>query len=206
MAELNTTLGGNAVLLAAAAWLIKTLVSNRFALDAEKFRIELKASVDTEIERLKALLTRATRVHERQVDTLTRLYRHFFEAQAYLQRMAASARFEGEVSSDEYRRLCANAIASSRDTLLDGRLLIPPDLSQLCDQFFDSLFQGQTELAFADHPMVVDGLQRGEFWGGGQENGLRKASRYPAPHREGRARSHHGELPAAGNSSKPDIG
>jgi hypothetical protein len=32
------TLGGNAVLLAAAAWLIKTLVSNRLTLDVENSR------------------------------------------------------------------------------------------------------------------------------------------------------------------------
>jgi hypothetical protein len=162
--DVITTLGGNAVLLAAAAWLIKTLVSNRLTLDVEKFKIEVKASADIEIERMKAILARASHVHERQVQTLTALYRHFFEAQAYLQRMAASGRFDGEVSVDEYGRLCANAIASARDTLSEGRLLIPPDLVQQCDRFFTSLFQGQTHLAFAQHPMVVDGLQRAEFW------------------------------------------
>jgi hypothetical protein len=93
--DVITTLGGNAVLLAAAAWLIKTLVSNRLTLDIEKFKIEVKASADIEIERMKAILARASRVDERQVQTLTTLYRHFFEAQAYLQRMAASGRFDG---------------------------------------------------------------------------------------------------------------
>lgn len=162
--DVITTLGGNAVLLAAAAWLIKTLVSNRLTLDVEKFKMEVKASADIQIERMKSILARASHVHELQVQTLTTLYRHFFEAQAYLQRMAASGRFDGEVSVDEYGRLCANAIASARDTLSEGRLLIPLDLVQQCDRFFTSLFQGQTHLAFAQHPMVVDGLQRAEFW------------------------------------------
>src|SRR6476619_3863663 len=90
--EVVTSLGGNAILLAVAGWLIKTLILNRLALDAEKFKVEVKATADTEIERLKAFLTRAARVHERQIDTLTKLYRHFFEAQAYLQRMAATGR------------------------------------------------------------------------------------------------------------------
>ena len=78
--------------------------------------------------------------------------------------MAATGRFEGEVSADEYRRLCAVAMASARDTLSDGRLLIPSDLTQQCDRFFNALFEGQTHLAFAQHPMIVDGLQRAEFW------------------------------------------
>lgn len=83
--DVITTLAGNAVLLAAAAWLIKTLVSNRLALEAEKFKIEVKASADTEIERVKAFLTRAARVHERQVDTrsfiaISLRRRHIFNA------------------------------------------------------------------------------------------------------------------------------
>jgi hypothetical protein len=147
--SLIATLGGTAALVAAGAWLTKALVSKRLAEDTEKF---------------KALLTRAGRVHERQVDALTKLYRHFSEAQAYFQRMAATVRFEGEVSVDEYRRLHASAIASALDALSDGRLLIPSNIAQQCDRFFKSLLEGQTHLAFAQHPMIVDGLQRAEFW------------------------------------------
>jgi len=48
--EVITSLGGAAVIstatLGAVGWLIKTLVSNRFALEAEKFKAELKASAD----------------------------------------------------------------------------------------------------------------------------------------------------------------
>jgi hypothetical protein len=166
--DVITSLGGNVVILGAVGWLIKMLVSNRFALDAEKFKIELKASADTEIERVRAFLTRASRVHERQVETLTKLHRHLFQAQGYLQLSAASVRQEGEVSRDEYRRLCADAIASAHETLLDGRLLIPPGLAKQCDHFFDSVFRGQIDLTFAQHPMVVDGLQRAQFWDNAQ--------------------------------------
>ncbi len=60
--------------------------------------------------------------------------------------------------------MCAEAIASARDTLSDGRLLIPSGLTQQCDRFFNSLFEGQVHLAFAHDPMIVYGLQRAEFW------------------------------------------
>jgi hypothetical protein len=103
------------------------------------------------------------------VDTLTRLYRHVIEAQAYLERMAATASFEGEVSVDEYRRLCADAIASARETFLDGRLLISADLAHR-DRFFNSLFEGQKHLAFTQHSMIVDGLQRAELWDKAQKH------------------------------------
>ena len=102
-------------------------------------------------------------MHERQVDVLTKLHRHLWEAQGYLQHMARSGRIEGEVSVDEYRRLWADAIAASRDTLSEGRLLIPLELTHQCDRFFNSLFQGQRDLTLAGHPIVVDALQRAEF-------------------------------------------
>ncbi len=162
--DVITTLGGNAVLLAAAAWLIKAVVSDRLTRDAEAFKIQVKADADIEIERMKAFLMRASHVHERQVETLTKLYSHFYEALGYLQRMAATGRFEGEVSVEEYGRLCAVAIVLARDELSQNRLLIPPELAHQCDGFFRTLFEGQSHLAFAQHPMVVDGLQRAEFW------------------------------------------
>jgi hypothetical protein len=67
-------------------------------------------------------------VHERQVDVLTKLHRHLWEAQGYLQHMARSGRIEGEVSVDEYRRLWADAIAASRDTLSEGLSLRLPKM------------------------------------------------------------------------------
>jgi hypothetical protein len=48
--DVITALGGNAVLLAAMAWLIQKLVSNRLTMAAEEFKIEIKAKADIEIE------------------------------------------------------------------------------------------------------------------------------------------------------------
>jgi hypothetical protein len=48
-----TTVGGGAVLLGAAAYLIKSAITQLLALDVEAFKAEFKASADTEIERAK---------------------------------------------------------------------------------------------------------------------------------------------------------
>jgi hypothetical protein len=50
--EVIASLGGNVILLAAVGWLIKTLLSHRFSLEAEKFKVEVKAAADAEIERV----------------------------------------------------------------------------------------------------------------------------------------------------------
>lgn len=84
--------------------------------------------------------------------------------------MTSSGRFEGQIPEDETRHLFADAITSALDTFSDGRLLIPPALAQQCDQFFTSLFEGQTDLAYAKHPMIVDGHVRAEFWDKAQKN------------------------------------
>jgi hypothetical protein len=46
--DVITALGGDAVLLSAAAWLIQKLVSNRLTMAAEEFKIEIKAKADIE--------------------------------------------------------------------------------------------------------------------------------------------------------------
>jgi hypothetical protein len=125
--------------------------------------IWFKRKFDRELEVQKAYLTRVSNVHERSVDTLTKLYRSLYEAEAFLQLMSASARFEGE-KPEEYPKRLAEALVAARDELLAGRLLIPAALAEQCDVFFNKLFEGQSELAFATHPMVWDAMQRASYW------------------------------------------
>jgi hypothetical protein len=161
--EVIASLGGNVILLAAVGWLIKTLLSHRFSLEAEKFKVEVKAAADAEIERVRAFLARASHVHERQVDTLIKLHQHLQKAQQHLQSMTRSGRFEGEPSVDEYHKLWAEALGSAHDVLLEGGLLIPLELAQQCDRFFDALFEGQRYFAIAERPEMINALQRAEF-------------------------------------------
>jgi hypothetical protein len=49
--DVITNIGTNTVVVGAVAWVIKTVVSNRLARQAEQFRIQVKADADAEIER-----------------------------------------------------------------------------------------------------------------------------------------------------------
>jgi hypothetical protein len=131
------------------------LVSNRFAREAEQFKAELKRSADTEIERLRASLTRASRVHEQQVDTLTALYHHLRDAQGHLQQLTRSGRLEHEVSEEEYHQLWATAVTSARETLSKGDLLIPRDIVEECTRFFDAVSQGQRDIALSKEASFI---------------------------------------------------
>lgn len=91
-----STVGGTAVLLAAAAWLIRTVLTNRLALDAEKFKAELKANADMEMEKLKHSLQRIavehqvrfSKLHEKRAEVIADLYRRlsvvFWDAQRFV--------------------------------------------------------------------------------------------------------------------------
>lgn len=79
---LGATVGGGSILLAASAWLMKTVLTDKFARDAEAFKSRLKAEADVEIERLKSSLqmtaiehqVRFSKLHERRAELIAELY------------------------------------------------------------------------------------------------------------------------------------
>jgi hypothetical protein len=115
-------------------------------------------------EELRAALNRVSRVHKRQVKVLTKLVRHFRQISNYLQAMTRSLRFEGEISADEYCRMCDDIVGSVHKTLADGRLLIPSLLADDCDRFLTAAYRARTLHAYAWRTDIVDGRQRAEFW------------------------------------------
>jgi len=82
-----STIGGGAVLLGAAAYLIKAALTQRLLLDAEMFKGQLKASADAEIERLKVSLqmsaleheVRFSKLHEKRAEVIAELYGRLVE-------------------------------------------------------------------------------------------------------------------------------
>jgi hypothetical protein len=122
-----------------------------------------KRRFDRELESQKAILFRASRIHERQVDTLSNLYRYFSEVQAFLQLMASSARFAGE-DLEQYPALFQQALKSANEQLLLGRLLIPQELARQCDELLKRCFEGRTELAYASIPETTLADQRVQLW------------------------------------------
>jgi len=134
------------------------------ARDAKLFELQLKTNADFEIERLKASFVRASRVHERQLDILSTLNRHFLEAQWCFQGMTARARFIGEVSREEYERKVIEAMEAARNALLQGRLFIPKDLVDRCETVFRVAFEGRLDFSLAHDPMIIDPAKRAELW------------------------------------------
>ncbi len=90
---LFTTLGSVGVGAAALVWLVKGLVQQAFTRDTERFKTQLQAAHDTELERLRADLrissfeseTRFARLHEKRAEVIAELYKKLVAAENTVQ-------------------------------------------------------------------------------------------------------------------------
>lgn len=79
----GVTTGSGAVFLASAGWLIKKVLEDRLARDADVFKTRLKADADVEIERLRSSLQmvaaehqiRFSNLHEKRAEIIAEVYR-----------------------------------------------------------------------------------------------------------------------------------
>ena len=90
--NLVTVVGGGGACVLAAAWLIKSVITDRLkanadteiervknalARDVEAFKILLKADADAEIERLRHFLSsRISKIHEKEFEVLPKAWLH----------------------------------------------------------------------------------------------------------------------------------
>lgn len=140
--ELLKTFGGQAILLAAVGYLIKTLVSNRFERDAEQFKHELKRTSDIEIERLKNALqmaaiehqVRFSKLHEQRVEIIGKLSRMIQETPAIVGSLVLGNPNDAE------------KLAAARTCTLDlfryvqvNSVVLPVDLCKELDQYAENL-------------------------------------------------------------------
>jgi hypothetical protein len=103
--------GGQAALLLAVAWLIKTLISNQLSKEADAFRIQLQAQASVEIERLRsALQITATerhvlfsKLHEKRAEVIEKLYMLLLEAADAAKTFAANPN-DTELSKEEWKQ------------------------------------------------------------------------------------------------------
>ena len=125
------------------------------------------AKITAEIEGVKlqyaVLLQRRSRIHERQVAILSKLYKCLLEAQDYSKLMTKRVIFTGE-KPDEYPQLLHDAVTNAYKEFTIGRLLLPGDVVEEVSTFFQKMYEGQVQLTMAKHPMVTDGQERAQFW------------------------------------------
>lgn len=92
---LITTLGGTGILVAALAWLSRSLISSLLTKDFEKYKAELKSKSELAIEEFKSSMQlesqkriiEYTSLHGKRAEVIADLYSRLFQLQGWIQRL-----------------------------------------------------------------------------------------------------------------------
>jgi hypothetical protein len=99
-----------------------------------------------------------------RIQVLNTLTQSLRDARDFLQNAVRSTRFVGDLSIEEYRDRCVSAGTSAQAVLAQGRLLIPAELVDLCDQYLGKISEALGNFHLAQDPMVPHGPERAAFW------------------------------------------
>lgn len=133
------------MVLAAVAWLIRSLVNHLLSKDVEAYKQKLANEAATELERLKHELRLAAVVHEKQTQILherrakviAELYKRLVRFIGAAGSFASLAEWVGEPSKDEKAKVLGEKAWEFREYFLHNRIYFS---REVCDKL-DSIFQ-----------------------------------------------------------------
>jgi hypothetical protein len=140
--EFLATFGGQTALLAAVAYLIKTLVSSRLEKDAEAFKADLKRNSDIEIERLKNALqmtalehqVRFSKLHERRAEVIGELSQGIQAARSAVTNLV---RNPGDAEQLEATQTLTSDLLMC---IRENQVIFPRDLVKRLDRYSERLY------------------------------------------------------------------
>ena len=130
-------LSGNAAMLAALAYLAKSLIVHKLSRDVSKFQSELKAASDTAIERLKSDLqlhaiehqVRFSRLHEKRATVIAELNSLLAEAMWEAESFLSVMEFSGEPSKREKHNTATAKLVELARYFDKHRIYLPGELA-----------------------------------------------------------------------------
>jgi hypothetical protein len=141
--EVFVKLGGSGLFLAAVGWLIRTILTDRLARDAEEFKTKLQTDADAQMEHLKTSLqmtalehqVRFSKLHEKQAEVIAEVYSQV----VIVSRNATRFIMTSEGSPIEELRANYKATTTDIDKLIvmidTRRIYIPANACELLDKF-----------------------------------------------------------------------
>jgi hypothetical protein len=147
-------LGGSAILIAAIAWLIRSIVLHLLSKDVETYKRDLGRQVfEHEV--------RFQRMHEKQAEVISELYSLLFEFYSRVNSYVSIMDFEGEPSKDGKRELCKQAGIAVLNHINPKRLYLPNETHRKVLDFTNKLIQVMNKFTEG-----LDSQNRGEPYSG----------------------------------------
>lgn len=142
LGEVAAALGGQAIFLGFAGWLVKSLVSHRLTKEAEEFKIKLQSDANVELEKLRASLQhvatehqiRFAKLHEQRAVVIADLYRRLVHARTDAARFILQ-----DVRNVEVATETNNKMLELYGFIMLNRIYLPERACELLDQFESTL-------------------------------------------------------------------
>jgi len=143
LTNVGTTLVSGTVVVGAAAWVVKTLLSDRLARQAEAFKMQVKADADAANERLRNSLqmmalehqVRFSALHEKRAAVIEDLDRRLYELEVEGQRYVESV---GRGGGEEYIQW-RNKFIECNSLLQAKQIYLTEQIYSLVSQYLDAV-------------------------------------------------------------------
>jgi len=154
--ELIKYLGSTALLLAAIAWLIRSLITHRLKKDVEDFKAEIQHQSQLSLQEAGHTLRVSSLEHEYRVATLqekraeviAELYRLLVEFVGSAESYANPAEFSGEPSKDEKAEILGNKASEFRMYFVTNRIYFPKSICEAIDNLWSKAVGPITKYSF----------------------------------------------------------
>jgi len=139
--------GGSGILLAAAAWLIRSALSHASARDLEAFKSRLQSTSTTEIERLRHELKliatdlekRSVLLNEKRADVISELYRRLVDFVSSAESFAAIIEWGGASTKEEKAVILGQAASEFVTYYQYHRIYFSDELCATLKTLFDTV-------------------------------------------------------------------
>ena len=166
--EVAKTVGSAGIIVAAGAFLLREVFRQLLSRDLEKFKADLSAKHDIEIERLRNDLriaaseheTRFTRLHETRVETIAGLYEKFVRAHEAFDAYLSPVQFGGQPDHAKQGEEAAERGRAFNEYFSVKRIYFEEGLCRDIDAAFDQFVKAWIKMGA--YPPGMPG--RGEQW------------------------------------------
>ena len=106
---------------------------------------------------------RRSRIHEKQLEALMRLFATLKKIQDYSQLTTKSVILEGE-KIEEYPKLLGESVVKAANEFTQTRLLLPIEVASLVEEFFEKAVDSQIRMGVFERLVGVQGEVRKQYW------------------------------------------
>lgn len=145
--EFIVGVGGSALLLAAAGWLTKSIISHFLSKDVENYKLALKATTDLRIEEFRSSLrmrayeheVRFSRLHERRAEIVAELYSKLADAVNATADFVSIIEWLGAPSKEHKYRIAMEKIVEFFSYFDSKRIFLSAELCLQIENFVDKI-------------------------------------------------------------------